>query len=177
MNWTTPCHPVVSRLLSNPSERAVAVTNVPPPLPPPQPVQQVVLQFSGRLSASLIFTSHPGDHPPSLALTLDFASYRPTSLVAPPSAWPVASRSSRRLSPYLRGFFPPIGQLAKGIISGMEFVVSLRDDNSTSIFFSQGIAYPSSIFFSVWILFFFREIIRKYHASSVIEISEGILRI
>lgn len=64
----------------------MAVTNVPPP--PPQPVQQVVLQFSGRLSASLIFTSHPGDHP--LALTLDFASYRPTSL-APPSAWLLAS--------------------------------------------------------------------------------------
>lgn len=64
----------------------MAVTNVPPP--PPQPVQQVVLQFSGRLSASLIFTSHPGDHP--LALTLDFVSYQPTSL-APPSAWLLAS--------------------------------------------------------------------------------------
>lgn len=153
MNWTTPATPSSPRLLSNPSVRAVAVTNVPPPPPPPQPVQQVVLQFSGRLSASLIFTSHPGDHP--LALTLDFASYRPTSL-APPSAWLLASdprEDYRPRSSFVAFFFDR--SLFRERNHGMEFIVSLRDDvPSGNVYIFQAIIYSSSIFL---VRFFFFE--------------------
>lgn len=160
MNWTTPATPSSPRLLSNPSVRAVAVTNVPPPPPPPQPVQQVVLQFSGRLSASLIFTSHPGDHP--LALTLDFASYRPTSL-APPSAWLLASdprEDYRPRSSFVAFFFDRNSVRSvfeKGIMEWnlLNGIVSLRDDvPSGNVYIFQAIIYSSSIFL---VRFFFEK--------------------
>lgn len=146
MNWTTPATPSSPRLLSNPSVRAVAVTNVPPPPPPPQPVQQVVLQFSGRLSASLIFTSHPGDHP--LALTLDFASYRPTSL-APPSAWLLASdprEDYRPRSSFVAFFFDRNSVRSvfeKGI---MEWNLLFPFVMTFHRYIFQAIIYSSSIF-------------------------------
>lgn len=80
-----PCHP---SLLSNPSP--LAVTDVPPP---PQAAQQVVLQFSGRLRASIIFTLHPdiaAIYPPS-RVNLGFC-------VLPTSHWAPLE--------YLRGSLP-----------------------------------------------------------------------
>lgn len=160
MNWTTPATPSSPRLLSNPSEGAVAVTNVPPP--PPQPVQQVVLQFSGRLSASLIFTSHPGDHP--LALTLDFASYRPTRLHHPRGSLPTIPAN---IIASLCGFCPP----TVPSLFIRDGIVYMRFANFSSLLFLKIYSFEDSTRWNVdWKEFSSLEgysvKFRKYHFST-----------
>lgn len=94
------------RLSPLPDPSGLPLTNV----PPPQAAQQVVLQFSARLSASLIFTSRPVPRPPlpDPRAVLGFCVLSEVPASAGDPAWLPASDTSNDYSYTLRHFFIPL---------------------------------------------------------------------